>query len=262
MEFASQYGRYGYRRITALLKRDGWQVGKDRVKHFSTPATKTRRRGLRYLATCRTEGSAEAKAARASVVQRWIVRAAAAGAREPRMVLRLREREDARRKYGADAEPDRRAQPGVPADPCRVAVEFGEGDRSAGRRDGDEGCAGASRSDNGPEFVTRNLRKWLAGTGAKTAYIEPGSPWENGYCESFNSKAAGRVSERRDFLLDERAQCAGGALASPLQHCPATLLAGLQTSSPVAWLSVTTWGMEKWEPLRASHFSTPPTAAI
>ena len=42
------------------------------------------------------------------------------------------------------------------------------------------------RSDNGPEFVARNLRKWLAGTGAKTLYIEPGSPWENGYCESFN----------------------------------------------------------------------------
>ena len=36
------------------------------------------------------------------------------------------------------------------------------------------------RSDNGPEFVAQNLRKWLAATGAKTLYIEPGSPWENG----------------------------------------------------------------------------------
>jgi putative transposase len=44
------------------------------------------------------------------------------------------------------------------------------------------------RSDNGPEFVAKNLRKWLHRTGAKTLYIEPGSPWENGYCESFNSK--------------------------------------------------------------------------
>jgi putative transposase len=40
----------------------------------------------------------------------------------------------------------------------------------------------------GPEFVAVDLRKWLAATGAKTPYIEPGSPWENGYCESFNSK--------------------------------------------------------------------------
>ena len=44
------------------------------------------------------------------------------------------------------------------------------------------------RSDNGPEFVAKELRKWLAGVGAKTLYIEPGSPWENGYCESFNGK--------------------------------------------------------------------------
>jgi transposase InsO family protein len=53
------------------------------------------------------------------------------------------------------------------------------------------------RSDNGPEFVAKDLRKWLAATGAKTLYIEPGSPWENGYCESFNSKL------RDEFLNGE-----------------------------------------------------------
>ena len=44
------------------------------------------------------------------------------------------------------------------------------------------------RSDNGPEFVSKELRKWLASVGTGTLYIEPGSPWENGYCESFNGK--------------------------------------------------------------------------
>ncbi len=44
------------------------------------------------------------------------------------------------------------------------------------------------RSDNGPEFVAEELRKWLATVGTGTLYIEPGSPWENGYCESFNGK--------------------------------------------------------------------------
>jgi putative transposase len=44
------------------------------------------------------------------------------------------------------------------------------------------------RSDNGPEFVAKDLRKWLGNLGASTLYIEPGSPWENGYCESFNGK--------------------------------------------------------------------------
>ena len=44
------------------------------------------------------------------------------------------------------------------------------------------------RSDNGPEFIAITLRDWLGRIGVKTLYIEPGSPWENGYCESFNSK--------------------------------------------------------------------------
>ena len=44
------------------------------------------------------------------------------------------------------------------------------------------------RSDNGPEFVARELRKWLTNVGTGMMYIEPGSPWENGYCESFNGK--------------------------------------------------------------------------
>jgi putative transposase len=44
------------------------------------------------------------------------------------------------------------------------------------------------RSDNGPEFAANAVKEWIAGVGAKTAYIEPGSPWENGYVESFNGK--------------------------------------------------------------------------
>jgi putative transposase len=44
------------------------------------------------------------------------------------------------------------------------------------------------RSDNSPEFVGRNLRAWLGRIGVKMLFIEPGSPWENGYCEGFKSK--------------------------------------------------------------------------
>ena len=49
--------------------------------------------------------------------------------------------------------------------------------------------------DNGPEFIAKALRSWLSGVGVKTAYIEPGSPWENGFCESFNATF-------RDNLID------------------------------------------------------------
>lgn len=51
------------------------------------------------------------------------------------------------------------------------------------------------RSDNGPEFAAVAVRDWLGNLGVNTAFIEPGSPWENGYVESFNSKL-------RDELLD------------------------------------------------------------
>ena len=54
------------------------------------------------------------------------------------------------------------------------------------------------RSDNGPEFTARSIREWLGGVGARTLYIDPGSPWENGYVESFNGKL-------RDELLDREA---------------------------------------------------------
>ena len=78
---ASKYGRYGYRRITALLKRAGWRVGKDRVERIWGP------RGA--------EGTAEAEATGQVVAQRWIVRTAKTGAAEPCVELRLRQRADA-----------------------------------------------------------------------------------------------------------------------------------------------------------------------
>ena len=51
------------------------------------------------------------------------------------------------------------------------------------------------RSDNGPEFIAKAVQDWITAVGAKTAYIAPGSPWENGYIESFNARL-------RDELLD------------------------------------------------------------
>jgi hypothetical protein len=57
------------------------------------------------------------------------------------------------------------------------------------------GTPGYIRSDNGPEFVATAVKGWINGVGAKTAFIEPGSPWENGYVESFNGKL-------RDELLN------------------------------------------------------------
>ncbi len=97
------------------------------------------------------------------------------------------------------------------------------------------------RSDNGPEFVAKDLRKWLADTGAKTLYIEPGSPWENGYCESFNSKL------RDEFL--------NGEIFYSLKEVQV-----LAERWRVHYNTIRKQGMEKWKAKYASHFPTPSTA--
>jgi len=55
------------------------------------------------------------------------------------------------------------------------------------------------RSDNGPEFIAETIKSWLKTSGVKTLYIEPGSPWENAYSETFNSHLADELLEREMF---------------------------------------------------------------
>ena len=62
------------------------------------------------------------------------------------------------------------------------------------------------RSDNGPEFVAKAVQEWIAAVGAKTAYIERGSPWENGYIESFNARLRDELLNGEIFYTLREAQ--------------------------------------------------------
>ena len=62
------------------------------------------------------------------------------------------------------------------------------------------------RSDNGPEFTAKAVRRWLNRLGVKTLFIEPGSPWENGYIESFNGKLRDELLNREIFTTLEEAK--------------------------------------------------------
>jgi putative transposase len=62
------------------------------------------------------------------------------------------------------------------------------------------------RSDNGPEFTARAVRRWLARVGVQTLFIEPGSPWENGYCESLNAKLRDELLNGEIFTTLREAQ--------------------------------------------------------
>ena len=69
-----------------------------------------------------------------------------------------------------------------------------------------DGVPAFIRSDNGPEMIARVLPQWLSGLGTKSLYIEPGSPWENGYCESFNGKLRDELLNGEIFYNPREAQ--------------------------------------------------------
>ena len=68
------------------------------------------------------------------------------------------------------------------------------------------GGPGHIRSDNGPEFVAEAVQAWITAVGAKTAYIERGSPWENGYVESFNARLRDELLNGEIFYTLREAQ--------------------------------------------------------
>ena len=76
------------------------------------------------------------------------------------------------------------------------------------------------RSDNGPEFVAKTVRDWIHAVAAKTAYIEPGSPWENGYCESFNARCRDELLNGEVFYTLQEAPSSnnGGDTTTPSDH--------------------------------------------
>ena len=92
------------------------------------------------------------------------------------------------------------------------------------------GVPGHIRSDNGPEFVAKAVQEWIAAVGARTAYIAPGSPWENGYIESFNARLRDELLDGEIFYTLKEAADRDRELAAPLQRRAPPCLAGLQAA--------------------------------
>jgi len=181
IDWARQYGRYGYRRVTALLRAEGWACNHKRVERI------WRREGLRVPARQPKRG------------RLWL---------NDGSCVRLRP-EKPNHVWAYDFVEDR-TRDGRKLRMLNVVDEFTRECLCirVGRKLGSaevidvladlfiaRGAPGYIRSDNGPEFVAVAVKGWITGVGAKTAYIEPGSPWENGYVESFNGKL-------RDELLN------------------------------------------------------------
>jgi transposase InsO family protein len=181
IDLARQYGRYGYRRITALLRAEGWSSNHKRVERIwraeglKVPARQPKR-GRLWL----NDGSCvRLRPERPNHV--WAYDFVEDRTRDGRKLRMLNVVDEYTRECLA----------------IRVARKLGAADVIDVLSDLFilRGTPGHVRSDNGPEFAATTVKGWITGVGAKTAFIEPGSPWENGYVESFNGKL-------RDELLN------------------------------------------------------------
>jgi len=102
------------------------------------------------------------------------------------------------------------------------------------------GIPGYIRSDNGPEFTARAVRRWLNRLGVKTLFIERGSPWENGYIESFNGKLRDELLNREIFTTLEEAKALIEQWRREYNQVRPHSALGYQPPAPEAILTVAT----------------------
>ena len=187
---ARQYGRYGYRRITALLQRAGWQVNHKRVERIwrreglKVPQ-KQPKRGRLWL----NDGSCiRLRPCEPNHV--WAYDFVLAHTQDGRAFRLLTVLDEYTRECLA----------------IQVSRQIRSDDVLGLLADLFvlRGTPEHLRSDNGPEFCAQAVRDWLGRLGVSTLFIEPGSPWENGYNESFNGKLRDELLNGEIFYtLDE-----------------------------------------------------------
>jgi len=192
IELATKYGRYGYRRITSLLREESWKVNHKKVERIwrreglKVPKKQPKRKRL-WL----NDGSCirlrpEYKD---HVWSYDFVTARTANGRAFRILTLIDE-------YSRECLAllvNRRITSLDVIDQLYELFLL-------------RGVPEHIRSDNGPEFTAKAIRKWLNRVGVKILFIEPGSPWENGYIESFNGKLRDKLLNREIFTTLEEAK--------------------------------------------------------
>ncbi len=174
VELATQYGRYGYKTITSMLQLEGWTVGKDCVlsvwqrEGLQVPQKQTKRARL-WLG----DGSCiRLRPTRKNHV--WSYDFVSEQTHDGRKFKILNIIDEYTKECLASFVARRIRSQDVIFVLADLFIEHGMPEHI--------------RSDNGPEFVAKKLLKWFKTLSVKPLFIAPGSPWENGYCESFNGK--------------------------------------------------------------------------
>jgi putative transposase len=188
IELSRENPRYGYRRVWAMLRREGWRVNKKRVHRLwrkeglRVPDKQRKRRRLLILGG--SENSCTRKRA-THLNHVWSYD----------FVMDLTE--DGRRlKMMPVVDEYTRECLSIDVERSITAEDVVETLASLFRRRGEPAFI---RSDNGPEFIAKAIKQWLEVSGVRTLYIEPGSPWENAYSETFISRFSDELLKREVF---------------------------------------------------------------
>ena len=192
VKLASRYGRYGYRRVTGLLQAEGWRVNHKRVERIwrqeglKVPK-KQPKRGRLWL----NDGSC----IRLRPTHRghvWSYDFTATRTHDGRAVRMLTVLDEYTRECLAIVVERKLRSDDVLHTLAELFTRNGAPEHL--------------RSDNGPEFTAKVVREWLGRVGVRTLFIAPGSPWENGYNESFNGKLKDELINGEIFYILKEAQ--------------------------------------------------------
>ena len=192
VRLASNYGRYGYRRITALLRQEGWTVNAKRVERI------WRREGLKVPQKQPKRGRLwlnDGSCIRLRPTHRghvWSYDFVADRTHDGKAFRMLTVIDEFSRECLAIHVQRQIKSDDVLAVLAELFIRHGPPEHI--------------RSDNGAEFTATAVREWLVRIGVKTLNIEPGSPWENGYCESFNGKLRDELLNGEIFYTLKEAQ--------------------------------------------------------
>ncbi len=224
IELATQYGRYGYRRITAMLRQESWQVNHKRVERMwrreglKVPQKQPKRRHL-WL----SDGSCiRLRPEHKDHVWSYdFVLARTADGRSFRILAIL----DEYTRECLAIWVKRRISSQDVIDQLFQLFIF-------------RGIPEHIRSDNRPEFTSKAIRRWPRRLGVKTLFIEPGNPWENGYIESFNGKLRDELVSREIFTTSAEARISIEQWRRAYNHvCPHSSL-GHRPPAPEAIMPV------------------------
>ncbi len=192
IRLASEYGRYGYRRITALLQLEGWEVNHKRVWRI------WRREGLKVPMK-------QPKRGRLWLNDGSCIRLRPSWKNHVWAYDFVHDRTKDGRAFRMLTVIDEYSRECL-AIVTKRKLKSGDVLETLENLFIDRGMPDHIRSDNGAEFTAKAVRSWLGKMEVKPTYIEPGSPWENGYNESFNGKLRDELLDRELFDTLNEAQ--------------------------------------------------------